>query len=197
MMTIVSLCLVVAWASACDGGAGGTEDTLPPEESTTTTVASYAVPDVIDAAYVGRVMQALDHVYGDAVRHLAQTRRVDEEFLKPLVAIHNPRIFGLVQDLWVKTQAHNFPFLSAAPADPLTRMDRLIRADRDCVLLEGDRDVTPLFTQEDATNHDRYVALVPLRPERNPDRINPTPWVINFVGQQSDGSAPPDACVPQ
>lgn len=196
MMTIVSLCAALLVAG-CDGE-GGTEDTLPPEETTTSTTAvSYDVPDVIDVAYVSRVMQALDHVYGDAVRHLARTRRVDEEFLKPLVAIHNPRIFGLVQDLWVKSQARDFGNLRAEPGDPVTRIDKLLRADRECVLVEGDRDVSGLFTRDDPTNHDRYVALTPLRPDRNPDGANPTPWTINFVGQQSDGSVPSDACSPQ
>lgn len=195
MMTIVSLC--AALLAGCDGE-GRTEDTLPPEDTTTsTTVLSYEVPAFIDAAYVARVMQALDHVYGDAVRHLAKTRKVDEDFLKPLVAIHNPRIFGLEQDLWVKTRAQGFEGLGARPADPETRIDQLVRADAECVLIQGDRSFAPLFTDDDPTNHDRYVALSPLKPDRNPDRLNPTPWAINFSGQRPDGSAPSDVCDPQ
>jgi hypothetical protein len=195
-LLIVSLLAVVAVGCKRSGG----DDSLPPtvtSSSTTSTTVSYAVPAVIDAAYVGRVMQALDHVYGDAVRHLAQSRTVDEPFLKYLVATHNPRIFGLAQDLWVKIQARGFAGLRDAPADPVTRIDKLLRADRDCVLIQGDRDLSPLHATDDPTNHDRYVALTPLAPNRNPDHLNPTPWTINFSGQRSDGSPPEDACVPQ
>jgi hypothetical protein len=200
MMTIVSLVgLVVLAAPGCRGDGGrGADDTLPPPPSTTSTTAlSYDVPAVIDEAYVTRVMQALDHVYGDAVRLLATTRQVNEDFLRYLVAIHNPRIYGLVQDLWVKTQAQGFDGLAAAPADPRTRIDKLLRADRDCVLVEGDRDFTPLHRRDDPTNHSPFVALTPLRGERNPGNLNPTPWTINFYGDRPDGSLPEDACVAQ
>jgi hypothetical protein len=192
-MTMVFLLVLLA---GCDGD-GRTDDTLPPEETTTSTTAvSYAVPDVIDAAYVGRVIQALDHVYGDAVRHLAKTRRVDEEFLKPLVAIHNPRIFGLVQDLWVKLQAKEFEGLRSEPGDPVTRIDKLLRADRECVLIEGDQDLTPFFDTDDPTNHHPYIGLTPIQAGRNPGNLNPTPWTVNFAGS-SGGQLPGDACTPQ
>ncbi|MDQ1439229.1 MAG: hypothetical protein QOK43_2858 [Acidimicrobiaceae bacterium] len=201
VVLIVSLLSLVLGGAGCDrrgGGDGRDRDTLPPPPKTTSTTApSFDVPAVIDAAYVGRVMQALDHVYGDGVRHLAVSRSVDEEFLKHLLAIHNPRIFQLAQDLWVKIQARGFEGLAATPADPVTRVDKLLRADRDCILIEGDRNLSPLHAQDDPTNHDRYVALSPLRPDRNPVALNQTPWAINFSGQRTDGSVPEDACVAQ
>jgi hypothetical protein len=165
--------------------------------TTSTTAVSYEVPAVIDEAYVARVMQALDHVYGDAVRHLSQTRVVDESFLKYLVAIHNPRIYGLAQDLWVKIQARQFVGLRSDPGDPVTRIDDLLRADRDCILIQGDQSLGALFSTDDPTNHHPYVALTPLSGGRNPDALNPTPWTVNFAGSGSNGSAPADACNPQ
>jgi hypothetical protein len=200
---IVSLLVVGALGlglAACqDGGASGADDTLPspPTSSTTAAPPSYDVPAVIDAAYVARVMQALDHVYGNGVRHLAQVRTVDEEFLKHLVAIHNPRIYNLVQDLWVKTQAQGFAGLRADPGDPVTRVDKLLRADRECVLIEGDRNLSPLHTADDLTNHHRFVALAPLRADRNPGGLNPTPWAINFSGEAAADTPPEDVCVAQ
>ena len=200
-MPLVRFCVLIVSLALLAGGCrhGRGDDSLPPTPTVTTatTAPSFDVPAVIDAAYVGRVMAALDHVYGDGVRHLAQSRTVDEEFLKHLVAIYNPRIYGLAQDLWVKLQARGFAGLAAAPGDPTTRIDTLLRADRECVLIQGDRNLTPLHTTDDPTNHDRFVALTPERPDRNPDNLNPTPWTINFSGQQTDGSAPVDACVAQ
>ncbi|HEV7886255.1 MAG TPA: hypothetical protein VGO92_01765 [Acidimicrobiales bacterium] len=196
---IVSLAVCgAALAGGCRDGSGRSGDTLPPPVSTTaTTAVSYDVPAVIDAAYAGKVMQALDHLYGEAVRHLAQVRAVDEQFLKYLVATHNPRIFSLAQDLWVRIQAKEFAGLAATPGDPHTRIDRLLRADRECMLIQGDQDLTPLYTADDPTNHHRYVALTPLAADRNPDRLNLTPWTVNFSGEGNGGSLPGDACVPQ
>lgn len=195
MLPIVSLCCALVFAACPDRGSRATDDTLPPPPTvTTTTVPSYDVPAVIDVAYVERVMKALDHVYGDGVRHLARTRVVDEEFLSHLVAIHNPRILELVQDLWVKIQAKDFAGLAAEPGDPVTRIDKLLRTDRECILMEGDRNFTPLYTTDDPTNHHRFVALTPLRSDRNPGARNPTLWTINFSGTAVDGSLPEDAC---
>lgn len=201
--TIVSLLLVAVGLAAllapgCRHGGGSSDDTLPPPRTTATTApATFDIPAVIDTAYVARVMQALDHVYGDAVRLLARTHQVNEDFLRYLVAIHNPRLFGLVQDLWVKIQARGFEGLATSPGDPRTRIDTLLRADRDCVLIQGDRDTSPLYVTDRPTDHDRYVALTPLRLDRNPGGTNPTPWTINFTGQRDDGSAPEDVCVAQ
>jgi hypothetical protein len=198
-MVFLLAALVAVVAGGCFGRAGGrADDTLPPPVATTTTTAvSYAVPAVIDQAYVAKVMAALDHVYGDAVRHLAQTRRIDDQFLKSLVAIHNPRIFQLAEDLWVRIQARGFAGLAATPGDPVTRIDKLLRADRQCILLQGDEDLTPLFERDDATNHHKFVALTPIRADRNPDAINKTPWTVNLSGQATDGTLPEDACTAQ
>jgi hypothetical protein len=155
------------------------------------------VPEVIDAAYVGRVMQALDHLYGEAVRHLAQSRTVDEQFLKYLVAIYNPRMFNLTQDAWVKLQARGFPSLRSAPDDPGLRIEALARADRGCVVIQGDHALSPMFERDDPPNHHRFVALVPLNPTRNPSGLNPTPWTLNFDGEGSGGWMPEDLCVAQ
>ena len=196
-LLIVSLLAAVAVGCEKKGG----DDTLPPpvstSSSTTSTTVSYAVPEVIDAAYVARVMQALDHVYGDAVRHLAQTRRVDEEFLKYLVAIYNPRIFKLTQDAWVKLQAQDFPGLLPAPGDPTLTLTSITRPTPECVVVDGDHSLSPLFDHDDPTNHHRFIALVRLDPHRNPSALNPTPWAINFDGQGSGGTRPEDICVPQ
>jgi hypothetical protein len=188
--------LVVVAAGGCFGRTGGrTDDTLPPPVPTTTTTAvSYAVPAVIDQAYVAKVMAALDHVYGEAVRHLAQTRRIDDQFLKYLVAIHNPRMFGVVEGIWAETQARGFAKLAMGPGDPQTRIDKLVRVDTGCIVIAGDRNFAPLHTEDDPTNHQPFVALTPLRADRNPDRLNPTPWTINFYGSRPDGSLPNDAC---
>src|SRR5687767_16003456 len=98
------LLLAVALLGGCDSG-GRDDDTLPPPVSTSSTTVDYSVPEVVDVAYVEKVMDALDHVYGDAIRTLARERTITEDFLSRLAAIYTPSEFGLVQDIWVKDLA--------------------------------------------------------------------------------------------
>jgi hypothetical protein len=62
---------------------------------------------------VEKVMDALDHVYGDAIRTLAKERTITEPFLERLAAIYTPSEFGLVQDIWVKDLAEGLKGLRA------------------------------------------------------------------------------------
>lgn len=52
--------------------------TVPTAPATTTTTDPYAVPAVIDAAYVNRVLAGLDAAFGDIVRELASARRLPD-----------------------------------------------------------------------------------------------------------------------
>jgi hypothetical protein len=193
------VCLLVVGAlglglAACrDGGASGADDTLPPPATSSTTAAppSYDVPAVIDAAYVARVMQALDRVYGNGVRHLAQVRTVDEEFLKHLVAIYTDRYFRLAQEAWVKDVAQGLPGLLERPGDPVTTVSLLLRTEKACVLAAVTRDLGPMRTNPLPDPGQHYVALVPKDPVRDPAGINPTPWMVSFDGVPR-GDVPPE-----
>src|SRR5438874_4645827 len=119
--------------AACHGG-GHTPDTLPPTSSSTTpTTVDYSIPPVIDAPYVTKVMQALDHLYGDAARIMARNRSVNEEFTKHLAALYTDRFFRLARDAWTKDLAEGLPTLAPRPGDPRTTVDELLRADPNCV----------------------------------------------------------------
>ena len=98
LLLALAVTLLAACSSEDDAGPTATVPTAPPE--TTTTTFSYAVPEKIDVAYVERVMEALDHLDGEASRRVAQMRRFDEEFFKYYVAIYNPKFFDLVQQGW-------------------------------------------------------------------------------------------------
>lgn len=191
------LLFAVLAGGACFGRAGGrgTADTLPPPVSTTaTTAVSYAVPAVIDQAYVAKVMAALDHVYGEAVRHLAQTRRIDDQFLKYLVAIYTDRYFKLAEDAWAQEVAHGLTRLASSPADPRTTVDAVVRADRSCVVLRVERDFGPTTAGPTDETPQRFVGLVPISDDRNQDHMNPTPWAMSYDGYTSTGAEPEDPC---
>jgi hypothetical protein len=165
-----------------------------PAPTTATTAVSYAVPAQIDAAYVGRVMQALDHVYGDAIRIMARDRAVDEPFLKHLLALYTDRFFRLAQDAWVKESAMGLGTLAPQPGDPVTTVTHLLRAEPTCVVAEAVRDFGPIRTTPPEQPPHRYIALVPSAADRDPGHLNPTPWVMTYDGYTDDGSPPEDPC---
>lgn len=175
---------------ACDGGRGGSTDTtLPPRVSTTaSTVPDYTVPAVIDVAYVEKVMAALDHVYGDAIRILARERRITQDFLEHLAAIYAPEEFEFAQRIWVHDVASGLQGLRADPGDPRTEIQRLVTTRSDCVLFAARRDFSRTRTTPDKPTPQWFVALK-LRSVATTDH-NPTPFVIAFDGFKPDGTEP-------
>jgi hypothetical protein len=167
-----------------------------PAPTTATTAVSYAVPAQIDAVYVGRVIQALDHVYGDAIRIMVRDRAVDEPFLKHLLAIYTDRFFRLAQDAWVKDVSRGLPGLPGSPGDAITTVQRLLRAEPVCVVAAVSRDYSPSRTDPTPDPQQHYAALIPKPADRDPGGLNPTPWILTYDGFTQDGSAPEDPCRP-
>lgn len=191
-MRLARLTLVAALLlGACNGGDGDDDDTLPPPVSTTV---DYSVPEVIDVAYVEKVMEALDHVYGDAIRILAREREITKDFLEHLAAIYTPSEFELVQDVWVKDVASGLEGLLPTPGDPVTTVVRMVRADSDCIVSAVTRSFAATREQTDPPSQQRFIALIP-KPDTQPnDSLNPTPLVLSFDGYKADGSEPTTPC---
>lgn len=184
------LLLAVALLGGCSGGRD--DDTLPPPATSSTSV-DYSVPDVIDVAYVEKVVTALDHVYGDAIRILAKERQITKEFLEYLAAIYTPKQFEFTQGIWVRDVASGLSGLRPDPGDPKTHVQELIQADRECIVVRVDRDFSSTNEQPDQATPQEYVAVVPAPNERP---LNPTPWVLSFDGfvATPEGAAPEQPC---
>lgn len=187
--------LLVASLAACSHAAPTPASTTTTAPSTTsTTVVDYSVPAVIDAAYVTKVMKALDHIYGDAIRVMAHDRAVDEPFLKPLVAIYAPHEFQNIRDLWTTDVARGLPGLAANPGDPTTLVSAIVRSEQGCVLFSVKRDFSATRTGPLSSTPQRYIGLVPVDVARDPGHINPTPWRMAFDGFITSGAVPREPC---
>lgn len=181
--------------AACGGKAKSSDDTLPPEPKTTTTTGvSYDVPATIDQAYVQKVMQALDHVYGDAIRELKQTGQLDAKFQTLMLSIYTQHFYGLTTQAWAKEAAANLASVAATPGDPVTTVDRVIRADRECVFFAVTRNLQPLHSTPVEKTPPRYIALVPKPAGAAGLTANPTPWAMSFDGFRTDGLEPTEPC---
>lgn len=89
---LAALALLASAACSDGGGASkgsaGANPTLATEPPRTTTTNPYAVPAVIDVAYVNRVLLGLDAAVGDIVRLIIQTRNIPPEALDRLSAVY-------------------------------------------------------------------------------------------------------------
>lgn len=184
------LLLAVVLLGGCSGGRG--DDTLLPPASSSTT-ADYSVPTVIDAAYVEKVMEALDHVYGDAIRILARERQITKEFLEHLAAIYTPNQFEFTQRIWVRDVASGLKGLRRNPGDPATQVQELLRADATCIVVRVNRDFSQTNEQVDQVTPQEYVALVPAP---STSSLNPTPLILSFDGfvATPEGAPPEQPC---
>lgn len=188
--------VAVLLVGACNGGGGASvDDTLPPPvDTTSTTAVDYSVPALIDAAYVEKVMAALDRVYGDAIRTLAAERQITEDFLTRLAAIYGDRFFRLAQDAWVKDVAAGLPDLKPNPGDPVTKVSTVVRAEPTCVVAAVTRDFGATRTAPRPSPNQHYIAFVPKPPGRDPRALNPTPWIMSYDGFTSSGAPPVEPC---
>lgn len=167
----------------------------PTSSTTTTTAVSYEVPAVIDAAYVEKVMAALDHVLGDAIRLMVRERGLSETFLDHLAAIYTEKELEFHQGLWAESFRQTLDERPPVPGDPLTRVQRVLRADRECVVVAVDRSFAATLTvPERKPPQQRYIALVPAVREQDRRGLNPTPWMMSFDGWMQDGGEPDAPC---
>ena len=188
---VLAVAVLLALAACRSGGAAEPRTTVPTAASTTTTTAvSYDVPAVIDVPYIEKVMAALDHVDGEAARRAATQRKLDPEFFKYYSSIYTDRYFKLVQRAWLQIAGDKFKLLVASPGDPETTVERVIRADSQCIFFQAKRDYASQLLGPEGSQAPRYVALVPLPPERNLGGTNPTPWIMSLDGRNVDGSEP-------
>ena len=189
--------LAIALALVGCGG-GGDEDATPPPpiaEPSTLPPDPYAVPAVIDAAYVNRVLEGLDAVMGDVVRIMHRTRDVPPEVIDRLEALYldrenvNHRLIGLQNDL-----RQQFAGYRESPGNKKSTVDALLDVSPSCVFVRIKRDYSQVGTNAGAEPKTEWIGLKPADRTRDPSRYNPTPWMIALEGFQADGSQPPSPC---
>lgn len=137
---------------------------------------AFTVPTPIDAAYVGRLLAALDAVQGAVARRIVETGTVSEAEMIPLRAVFlGPELRA--QSEGFGDLIESIDRIRRPPGDNRTTVVRLVTARPDCIYAETTVDVSaavidppPPFTS--------FVALRPSRPGDDPQGHNPTPYSI-------------------
>ncbi len=198
MRTAAGVSLLLAGAlGACSSGdepaaPTATLGTAPPVTPTTD---PYAVPAVIDEAYVNRVLQGLDAAVGDVVRMVVRERAIPPEVLDRLDTLYLGEVLQNNRDVLAADLQTGFTNVKPNPGNQRTTVSQLITAEPDCIFAQVRRDYSAVVLRTNPKLDTQWVALRPLESSRDPNNYNPTPWLYTYDGFQPDGSGPPNLCI--
>ncbi len=191
--------LVLVASAACSNGGGekasaGANPTVATDPPTTTTTNPYAVPAVIDVAYVNRVLAGLDAAMGDVVRLVLRTRTIPREAYDRLRAIYgNDQWFQSSIDSFQADLRRNFSTYKSSPGNKVTTVSQLLTASPRCIFAKVQRDYSEVATNP-APPETQWIALKPLSQVHDPIGYNPTTWALFYDGFAPNRGAPPDPC---
>ncbi|MDQ4133904.1 MAG: hypothetical protein M3179_12040 [Actinomycetota bacterium] len=189
------LAVVAALVSACSNGdEAGPTATVGTAAPTTATTDPYAVPEVIDVAYVNKVLAGLDQVSGDIARIVLQTRTIPPEAVDRLKTLYTGESLQLSLDLLQQDMRKGFSDYKTDPGNPKTTVMKLITAKPDCIFAEVRRDASELATTPRSPST-VWVSLRPLNPAADPNNYNPTRWFFAYDGFEQGRVQPADPCI--
>lgn len=169
------------------------------EQAPPTTIATiddpYAVPQVIDVAYINQVLAALDHIYGEAIRTLVRDRAVTPQFTDLMRSIYTEEQLHQITDLAAHARDKGFSTMSPTPADPKTVVQRVLRASVTCIFVAVDRELSPVSAPGPTIPvPQNYIALQRSADSPAARDPNPTIWRMAYEGFRPDGSEPAVRC---
>lgn len=196
-----SLFAVALLGVACSGEEASpprtdpTIPTLPPEALTTVAADPYAVPAVIDEAYVNRVLAGLEAAVGDITRLVLRERVITVEVGDRLKAVYaSPESLQLALDSYQADHARDFAGYREVPGDLITSVESLISVRGSCIYAAVNRDYSQASLGPGLQEfRKQWVAIVP-SPEGRPGFYNRTGWSCIYDGFQPGFVAPEDPC---
>ena len=184
---------------ACSGpaedlGPAGTVGTAPTTAAAPPAADPSVIPETVDAideAYVQSVVDALFAVDARATEIFVETRRLDDRALEYLEAIYVGEELQEQIDVWFKTLARGSDTL--LPGALIHDVTEMVTVKSDCVFLSVRRSYSDT-TRREAAPRTVYLGLAPKQDGDDPNKLNPTAWVLFGDGFNVDGSQPEDPC---
>jgi len=183
--------LVLAGCSSAKPAEDVPSATVATAPATTTTTDPYAVPAVIDEAYVNRVLAGLDAVSGDVVRLMVRTKTIPREAVNRLRAIYEANdVFDRVLDSLSRDVAFRLPGFRSEPGNKKSRVIEVLGASTSCIFARVTRDYTDVAATSPTTDDIQWIAIRPLDRAKDPSGYNTTGWAYIFEGFR-EGRLPP------
>jgi hypothetical protein len=141
--------------------------------TTSTTVDPYAVPAVIDAAYVERVLNALDKVRADVRNHIMDTKQYSPEDDARIRATYSSTQVARVVDEMRDASIVGIPTIRPGSGPSVLTVTKLRFANSSCISAEVTVDERPNQLRPSAP----LSAVFILRAEAHDKTLNPTPYM--------------------
>jgi hypothetical protein len=199
MRRLLTGLLLTASLAACNNSSNadrGTAaaNTVATAPATTTTTNPYAVPAVIDAAYVNRVLAGLDQVLGDATRLIIRSKTITSDAYDRLRATYlSNGLLQLVVDGIEEEARKGFNGYKPAPGNRLTTVTQVVTAQPSCIFVRVQRDYSAMSPGPSPADP-QWVALRPMDRSRDPNGHNLTSWAMIYDGFTADNSQPGNPC---
>lgn len=179
-------------SSANRAGPTATVATDPPQ---TTTTNPYAVPAVIDAAYVNRVLAGLDGLRGDVTRIILSSRTIPRDAYDRMRAMYGTdEWLQLRIDSFQTDTRRGFVGYKPDPGNQTTSVIQLITTSSKCIFARVTRDYSAVGPGATPASDKNWVGLIPHDRTRDPTGYNPTSWSFSYDGFPPDRTQPPDPC---
>ncbi|MGH9071685.1 MAG: hypothetical protein ACRDX8_11100 [Acidimicrobiales bacterium] len=184
---VLGSALLALGAASCAAGSAA-----PPGATVPTAVVGapppnpYAVPAVITKPYVQKVLNALEGVEAKATVDIAAHRAFTPTAAELIRSVTTPSELSVEQTIWLKdiqTGLHNIP---AHPGPIVDSVQQVFPSKSACIFASAIRHGASAVTGPPPV-HVSYFVLCPLPVSESSGGPNPTPWVINQVGYNSQG----------
>jgi len=163
--------------------------TVRTEPATTPTTKPFAVPAVIDIAYMNRVLAWFDQAEGDVVRQVIAARTLTPESVAVLRAINaSDGMFQVTLDAYQYTLRTGLGGFLPNPGNVKTVVVEMLSAKSTCVYVKVNRDPSAVARNPNPSLQTEWVAL--RRVEFSPTSLNPTGWGYILNGG-AFGAKPP------
>ncbi len=154
--------------------------------TTTTTADPWAVPAVIDVAYLNRVLAELDHIDGDAYRDARAMNAVTPRYLELERSIRaDDTEVALNTKILQAELGRNWANVRTPLGDRHTKVLKMISAPAPCIFATVTIDLDD-YTVSPVKFPPWSIALL----SASPTTDNPTHWVLAEDGFNPDGSTP-------
>jgi len=160
----------------------------------TTTTNPYAVPAIIDEAYVNRVLAGLDHAVGDVTRLVLAEGSVTPAVKSRLAALYLADVLQLKITLFETVVQRGLSGYKENPGDRHSVATELISVRPTCIFVRIVSDGSEVVKLPDPRVAVQWVALVP-RTDVDSQGYNPTPWVFAYEGFDQGFAEPEDPCL--
>ncbi len=196
VMALASVPLLAAACGNSNASAAGPGATVPRAAPTSTTSADpYAIPSPITAPYVQRVLNELEAINSEATLVMIDARTFTPEVARLFRSVSTAEEFRDQTQILLSQLDQGLPNYRPSPGPVRDTVNRLPFATNSCIFVGATRDYSALLTTVPAP-HQFYFVLQRTQSNDDPTHLNPTNWVVAFLGHNSDESQPEDVCVP-